>query len=186
MTAIWLHHSDSVTALEGLPETSIARIVWAADHIVRHVGVGRSGSFDPPERLSAVAKAIGAEAETLAHIGDALPQEVTDKAEALGLSIPNAAARYCDAIQAVAAKLATKQTALVGRKPRTTSRWLRAISISPVHSLPTSDRAASAIDIAEDLARRWQRFFQTGSVCLYLTNGPRNGASTRSSSRPGP
>ncbi len=174
VTAIWLHHSDSVTALEGLPETSIARIVWAADQIVRHVGVGRSGSFDPPERLGAIAKAIGAEAETLARIGDALPQEVTDKAEALGLSLPNAAARYCDAIQAVAARLATRQTALSGesRELKMASGYLDFAR----EFLADVGPSGGAIAIAEDLARRWQRFFQTGSVCLYLAGGPRNGA----------
>lgn len=173
-TAIWLHHSDAVTMLEGLPETAIARVVWAADHIVRHVGIGRSGSFDPPERLSTIAKTINADAENLARIAEALPQEVAAKAEILGLTMPNAAARYCDAIQIVAARLSTGQTALSieGRNLKMASSYLDFAR----EFLADIGPSTSAIVIAENLARRWQRFFQTGSVCLYLANGTHNGA----------
>jgi len=173
-TAIWLHHSSAVTALEGLPETAIARIVWAADHVARHIGIGRSGSFDPPERLSAVAKTIEADMETLARIADGLAQEVATRAEALGLTMPNAAARYCDAIQAVAAKLSTGQTALAveGRDLKMASSYLDFAR----EFLGDIGPSAGAVAIAENLARRWQRFFQTGSICLCLAGGTHTGA----------
>jgi len=173
-TAIWLHHSSAVTALEGLPETAVARIVWAADHVARHVGIGRSGSFDPPERLSAVAKAIEADVEALARIADSLSQEVTSKVEALGLTMPNAAAKYCDAIQAVAAKLSARQTAL-GVEERDLKMASSYLDFAR-EFLGDVGPSAGAIAIAESLARRWQRFFQTGSVCLYLAGGTPTGA----------
>ncbi len=173
-TAIWLHHSDAVTMLEGLPETAIARVVWAADHVVRHVGIGRSGSFDPPEHLSAVAKAIDTDGQTLAHIAEALAEEVAGKAEVLALTMPNAAARYCDAVQTIAAKLATGQTSLTaeGRDLKTAFSYLDFARDFLAEVGPST----SAVVIAESLARRWQRFFQTGSVCLYLAGATQNGA----------
>ncbi len=173
-TAIWLHHSDAVTMLEGLPETGIARIVWAADHIVRHVGIGRSGSFDPPERISSIAKAIDADGQVLARIADALGQEVTDKAEVLGLTTPNAPARYCDAIQTVAAGLSTGQTTLSAeaRDLKMASNYLDFAR----DLLGDVGPSTGAVVIAESLARRWQRFFQTGSVCLCLAGGVHPGA----------
>lgn len=173
-TAIWLHHSDAVAMLEGLPETGIARIVWAADHVVRHVGVGRSGSFDPPERAGAIAEAVGVEAATLVRIADALPQEVTNKAEVLGLTVPNAVARYCDAIGAVTAKLSKTQTTLFSEAHdlKMASSYLDFAREFLGEIGPSTD----AIVIAESLGRRWQRFFQTGSVCLYLPGGTGPGA----------
>ena len=36
VTAIWLHHSDTITLLEGMAETALARVVWAANHLTRY------------------------------------------------------------------------------------------------------------------------------------------------------
>ena len=164
--AIWLHHSDAVTRLEGLGEAQLARLVWAADHIVRHLGIGRSGSFDLPEPLSAIAEVIGADTGALQEIRDALPQEVAGKAEVLGLELPNATARYCDLIQTLATRLSGKQTELSeeNRTLKTASTYLDFAE----GFLQEAGPSVSAIGAADDLARRWQRFFQTGSVCLYL------------------
>lgn len=173
-TAIWLHHSAPVTALPGLPETDIARIVWASDHVVRHIGIGRSGSFDLPERIGTIAKAIDADAETLARIAEALPQEVAKKVEVLNLTLPNAAARYCDAVQAMAARLSRAQTNLSNEAVdlKMASNYLDFAR----EFLGDIGPSAGPIVIAENLARRWQRFFQTGSVCLYLAGGLQGGA----------
>jgi signal transduction histidine kinase len=42
--------------------------------------------------------------------------------------------------------------------------------------LHSQSPCVAAVDIAEDFARRWQRFFQTGTVCICLTAGSREGA----------
>jgi len=172
--AIWLHHSDVVTRLESLPETRLARLVWAADHIVRHLQIGSSGNCAAPLPLSDLAQALDADTGTLQEIRDALPDEVKGKAEALALDMPHAAARYCDTIQAVAAKLATKQTELAteNRTLKTDSTYLdfaRAF-------LQNAGPSRNAMDLAADLAQRWQRFFQTGSVCLVLAGAEANGS----------
>jgi len=171
--AIWLHHSDAVTRLDGLAEAQTARLVWAADHIVRRLEIGQSGSFDPPEPLNAIADVIGADTGTLQEIRDALPQEVAGRAEVLGLELPNATARYCDLIQALTMRLSGKQTELSeeNRTLKTASTYLdfaRAF-------LQETGPSVSAIATADDLARRWQRFFQTGSVCLYLDDADGTG-----------
>lgn len=171
--AIWLHHSDAVTRLEGLAEAQTARLVWAADHIVRHLEIGQSGSFDPPEPLNVIADVIGADTGTLQEIRDALPQEVASKAEVLGLELPNATARYCDLIQALATRLSRKQTDLSEE-----NRTLKAASTYLDFArafLQETGPSISAVATADDLARRWQRFFQTGSVCLYLNDADATG-----------
>jgi len=171
--AIWLHHSDAVTRLDDLAETQVARLVWAADHIVRDAGIGESGSFSEPESLSVIARMLGTDVATLEHIRDDVSQELPEKAESLGLDMPNATARYCDTIHAVAATLSTKHTALseAHRALQTASTYLDFAREFLLHTGPS----AGAIDVAADLARRWQRFFQTGSVCLYLEDGGSGG-----------
>jgi len=171
--AIWLHHSAAVTRLEGLPETQVARLVWAADHIVRHLSIGCSGSFDAPEPLSALAEVIGAETATLQEIREVLPEEVAAKADVLGLDTPSPAARYCDLVQDLAAQLSGKQTELAGE-----NRTLKASSTYLDFAqgfLQEIGPEVSAIGAAGDLARRWQRFFQTGTVCLYLDDSQTSG-----------
>ena len=172
--AIWLHHSDALTRLDELPETRIARIVWAADHIARHVQIGQSGSFDSPLPLSDLAQALDADTAALQEIRDGLAREVAGKAGALALDMPQPAARYCDAAQSVAAGLGTKESELSAevRTLKTASTYLDFVRAFLLNAGPSR----SAVDLAADLAQRWQRFFQTGSVCLYLAGAMADGS----------
>ncbi len=149
-------------------------LVKAADHIARQAGIGQSGSFEAPAPIREIAETIGVPAKTLQQIHDDLPQEVKRRSEALGLEIPRATAKYCDLIQTAAADLAQRHTKLSteGRSLQTASGYL-AFAQEFLHEQSSS---VAAIDMAEDFARRWQRFFQTGTVCLCLTAGPREGA----------
>jgi len=166
--AIWLHHSDAIARLDDLPETRIARIIWAADHLARSLEIGQSGNFDPPLPLSDLARALGADTASLQEIRDALPQLVAGKAEPLALDMPQAAARYCDTIQSVAANLATRHSEVSeeARTLKTASTYLDFARAFLVNAGPSR----TAVDLAADLAQRWQRFFQTGSVCLVLAD----------------
>ena len=166
--AIWLHHSDALTRLEALPETHLARLVWAADHLARAAEIGRSGSYDAPLPLSDLAAALDTDAAILQGIRDGLAAEVAGKAEPLGLDMPHAAARYCDTIQAVTAQLAQRQSEMAEENHtlKTASTYLDFARAFLVAAGPSR----SAVDLAADLAQRWQRFFQTGSVCLVLAD----------------
>jgi putative nucleotidyltransferase with HDIG domain len=171
--AIWLHHSDAVTLLDDLAEIAVVRLIWAADNIARQAGIGHSGSFDPPGPLDAVARVVGADTDTLEEVLASLTAEVASKAGVLGLDIPNAMARYCDTVQATVASLARRQTELSAEN-RTLKIASSYLDFAKAFLLDVGP-SAEAIDIAEDLARRWQRFFQTGSVCLYLTDSAVDG-----------
>jgi putative nucleotidyltransferase with HDIG domain len=173
MLAIWLHHRD-VSALQAVAEARIAMLVKAADHIARHAGIGQSGSFEAPAPIREIAEYLGVPAKTLQQVHDELPAEVKRRSEALGLEIPRATARYCDLIQATAADLAQRHTKLSieGRSLQAASGYLTFAQ----EFLHEQSSSLSAIDMAEDFARRWQRFFQTGTVCICLTAGPREGA----------
>jgi len=171
--AIWLHHRNASVLADSVPEARLAVLVQAADHLARQANIGLSGSFDEPQPLEALADSVGVAPEVLWQIGEELPVEVRRKSACLGLEIPQATARYCDLIQATAAQLSRTHAQLASqdRSLQTASSFL-----DFAQEFLRGVRAdVAAIDIAEDFAKRWQRFFQTGTVCLYLTAGAHNG-----------
>lgn len=164
--AIWLHHSDTVTISRNVPEAKIARLVQSADSIARRVGIGQSGSFDSPEPSEKIAQSLGVAVEQLEQIQAKLLEAVKAKSRILGLDLPNAAARYCQFAHTAADRFARQQAELSVENCQ-----LRAVSshlsfITDFLLSISSD--ATAIDVAENFAVRWQRFYQTGLVCLYL------------------
>jgi len=171
--AIWLHHSDAAAFAQTVPEAALAALVKAADGIARQANIGLSGSFDEPEPLESMAESLGVKADALQQIRNELPQEVKRKAACLGLETPQATARYCDLIQMIAAQLSERHTKLSSedRSLQTASGFLGFAREFLQGVRPN----LAAVDIAEDFAKRWQRFFQTGTVCLYLTAGSYDG-----------
>ena len=163
--AIWLHHGDPAAVLESIPNAKAAVLVWAADSIARHANIGHSGSYDAPEPLEEIARAVGAPVAALQEIRDGLAEQVARKVEALGLDLPHATARYCDLIQASAAQLSKmhSELSLQSRNLQMASGYLDFAEAF----LRAANSTVGPIDIAIDFAQRWQRFFQTGSVCIY-------------------
>ncbi len=164
--AIWLHHSDVVRISQSMPEARIAQVVQLADFIARKSGIGRSGSFDSPEPDEQIAQSLGINFEQLEQIRQRLPEAVRQKSEVLGLDLPNAAANYCDVVHTAAARFAREhaELSLENRNLQSASSNLDFIK-GFLLSINSSD---GAIDIAENFAVRWQKFYQTGKVCLYL------------------
>ncbi len=163
--AIWLHHSDPAVILESTPKARAALPVWAADHIARQAGIGHSGTYATPESLDSIALTLGIAAETLQEIRDELPEQVEQKVKALGFDMPQPMARYCELIQASAAQLSKMHTqlAIESRNLEMTSGCLHFAD----DFFRSTGVSGGAIYIAEDFAKRWQRFFQTGSVCIF-------------------
>jgi putative nucleotidyltransferase with HDIG domain len=164
--AIWLHHSDVVRISQSMPEARIAQVVQLADSIARQSGIGRSGSFDSPEPAEQIAQSLAINFEQLEQIRQKLPETVRQKSEVLGLDLPNATATYCDVVHTTAARLAHEHTelSLENRQLQSASSSFDFIK----EFLLSINSSAGAIDIAENFAARWQKFYQTGMICLYL------------------
>ncbi len=173
--AAWLHHSDTATISWHVPEARIAQVIQSADSIARQAGIGQSGSFNSPEQPEKTAWSLGISLAQLQQIIQKLPEIVTEKSKVLGLALRDAHARYCDILHAAAAQFARKQIDLSGenRRLQTASSHLDFTT----DFLLNISSAAAAIEIAEYFAARWQRFYQTGTVCVYLAppdEGPRS------------
>ena len=167
--AIWLHRSDTTAISQSMPEAKIAQAVQLADLLARQSGMGDSGSYDSPARPDKLAKSLGITPEQLQQFGDELAGLVEKKSKLLDLERPGAIKDYCSALGSAAAQLAHSNTKLSQENHRlqTVSGHLNFIT----EFMGSIDPAGSPIDIAENFAVRWQKFYQTGPVCLYLTGG---------------
>jgi len=164
--AIWLHHSDTTAIAQTMPEARIAQIVQLADTIARQCSIGQSGSYDVPDLPDAIVKSLAINSEQLQKIRRNLPDQVMQKSKLLGLESPAAAAAYGDAVQTAIRQLARDNTklSLEERQLQTDAGHFN----FTIDFLTSIGSTASPIDIAENFAVRWQKFYQTGMVCLYL------------------
>jgi putative nucleotidyltransferase with HDIG domain len=172
--AIWLHHSEVVAISEKMPEAKIAAVVQLADSMSRQLNIGSSGSFDAPVLPEPIAECLLIEIDQLQEIRRGLPAELGRKSAVLGLDVPENVAEYCQSAHAVAARFAREQVELSDENRRLQSASSH-LDFAADFLLGVS-KSAAAIDIAENFAARWQKFYQTGMVCLYLA--PSNGFET--------
>jgi len=164
--AVWLHHSQTVTISEDMPEARIAAVVQLADSIARQSGIGCSGSFDLPEPAESISQWLAIGPEQLQQIRRKLPETVRQKSNILGLYLPKAGANYCKIVHTAAAQLARQHTELSGENRRLQSDSSHLDFVTDF--LLGINSVSGATDIAENFAVRWQKFYQTGMVCLYL------------------
>jgi len=165
-TAIWLHHSDIDTLSEIMPDTILARIVRLADSIARQHNIGDSGSYGGPNSVEELAKSLQIEPLQLQQIEQEMVAKVEQKAALLGLNMPGAGAAYTDTLRQAAARLDADNCKLSSEKQsfQTASSHLTFLT----ELLQSLSPAATTTEAAENIAVRWQRFYQTGVVCLYL------------------
>ena len=164
--AIWLHHSETMTIAHNMPEARIAALVQLADSIARQAGIGVSGSYDLPEPAEPIGRWLAVNSEQIIKIRSNLYEAVEKKVNMLGLNRPNAVKIYFEATRAATAKLAQQQTelSLENRRLQSVSSHLDFTQ----DFLLSTNTSISVMDIAENFAAAWQKFYQTGSVCLYL------------------
>ena len=165
--AVWLHHSQTVTIAADMPEARIAAVVQLADSIARQSDIGSAGSFDLPEPSDSISQWLAISPEQLQQIRRKLPETVRQKSNILGLYLPKAGANYCKIVHTAAAQLARQHTELSGENHRLQSDSSHLDFITDF--LLSINSVSGASDIAENFAVRWQKFYQTGMVCLYLT-----------------
>ena len=167
---IWLHHSQTGAISQAMPQARIAAVVELADSIVRRGGIGESGSFDEEVLPEAIAGPLGLTAEQIRQVEQELPELVRQKSEVAGLTLLKPGWAYCDALRATAGQLATESTKLFEESARLQSSASHFDFVREL--LPKISSTTSAVELAEDFAVGWQKFYQTGPVCIYLVSEP--------------
>jgi putative nucleotidyltransferase with HDIG domain len=173
--AIWLHHSDTQTICRAMPQVVIAQVVQLADLTVRQCGIGRSGSYDSVDLAEPrfIAEAMGITSGQMARIKGRLAELVEHKRQLLGLDAPNAVDEYCGTLHGATIQLTRRSDKLAAenRQLQTASSHLGFVR----DFLTSVEPGSLPVDVAENFAVRWQKFYQTGMVCVYLV--PRPGSS---------
>lgn len=164
--AAWLHHCDTLMISQDMPQTKIAAVVQLADLLARQLNIGGSGSFDTPQAPEPIAEGLGISVEQLERIRESLGEAVTKKTQVLDLDSEAAVVDYCRAAHRTAEKLAREQAEMSAENHRLQSSASH-LDFTTDFLLGTSPALGTA-NIAEDFAVRWQRFYQTGKVCLYV------------------
>jgi hypothetical protein len=166
---IWLHHSQTGVISQAMPQARIAAVVELADSIVRRAGIGDSGSYDEISPES-IAGSLGLTAEKIRQVEQELPDIVRQKSEVAGLTLLKPAWAYCDALRATTGQLADESAKLFEESGRLQSSASNFDFIREL--LPKISPNMPAIRMAEEFAVGWQKFYQTGPVCVYLVGEP--------------
>jgi putative nucleotidyltransferase with HDIG domain len=164
--AIWLHHSEVIAISGRMPEAKLAAVVQLADSMSRQLNIGFSGSFDTPAQPEPIAEFLGIEIDQLQEIRRGLPAALGRKSAILGLETPDNLAEYSQSAHAVAAGFARQQAELSDENSRLQSASSHLDFVT--YFLSSVSRSDPVIDIAQNFAVRWHKFYQTGTVCLYL------------------
>jgi putative nucleotidyltransferase with HDIG domain len=183
---IWLHHSQTGAISQAVPQARIAAVVELADAIVRRAGIGESGSYDSdfasvcafatPDRCAtpdnedvateAIAGSLALRPEQIMQVEQQLPELVRQKSEVAGLALLKPAWAYCDALRATAGQLAGESAKLFDESTQLQSNASHFDFIREL--LPKINSNLAPVELAADFAVAWQRFYQTGPVCVYL------------------
>lgn len=166
--AIWLHHSDTQSISKNTPAGKIAEVVQLADLIARQCGIGQSGSFDTPsvDMVNGIAQSLSLTPEQTGQIRRNLPDEVAQRAKLLALDSAGGSAAYCNALHNRAVQLAQDSSQLSLQNRQLASNSAHFDFARQFFASITS--GTQPIDMAANFAVRWQKFYQTGPICLYL------------------
>ncbi|MCF7972657.1 MAG: HDOD domain-containing protein [Phycisphaerae bacterium] len=162
--AIWLHHSN-LAVLSSHPQYAhMAAIVYCADALVKSVNLGASGSFDTACPLEQMSSLLRVREQSLRELKDSLSMQVTPLLERLQLDTPDIVSKLCRVSQEGAALLGHKNCDLDKEIRRLKGIENQLGFVKEV--LSRIDSQMSVRDSAESFARCWQRFFQTGKICV--------------------
>ncbi len=166
IAVIWLHHSDDEAIARCTTNPEIVRIVQLGDAIAKRCNIGESGSFDKPQLSLAIMESSGVSGAQIEHIRSELPGVVERRSQSLGLDDPVFSAESFEAVYESFRSLdqaycrACQQNCQL-QKSSNHEKFL-------TEFLSTLNAESTVFEIAENFALAWQRFFQTGPVCLYL------------------
>jgi signal transduction histidine kinase len=164
--AIWLYTSNTAAVSETLPDAGIARVIQLADLVSAQSGIGIAENYQTLETPESIAESLGISSDQLEQIRQSLPEAVDERAQILGLDLPDPLGTYCQVLQKNVPQLVSSNSQLSAENKQLLSRSSHLDFATEF--LLSLDSKSQPIDIAENFALRWQRFYQTSAVCLYL------------------
>ncbi|MHC4989298.1 MAG: HDOD domain-containing protein, partial [Planctomycetota bacterium] len=158
-SAIWLHHCDAQTLSADLPDVDIARVVALANQMAHRAGLGQSGSCDPLDSIEELAALVSINSDQLEEISNHVTQMIQTRGNLLGLQAGDETAGYYTMIHKTAAELAqdNRDYLALSGQAELIDDFLNQV-----------DENTSALEIAEALARCWQKHCRSGLTGVYV------------------
>jgi putative nucleotidyltransferase with HDIG domain len=167
--AIWLHHNDTGIVSEDIPAGRIAPLVNLADLIACKANIGESGSYGSTDStIYQAAAAFSLNDEQIGQIRERLGEEVMRRSRILGLDTHCPTVAYCETIRNTAVQLSGDNTRLSIQNRQLVSNSAHLDFVTEFFT--TIGSGVTTVEIAENFAVRWQKFYQTGPVCIYLVD----------------
>ncbi len=128
---IWLHHHTPASTPGRIENPHLVHVVQLADRLVRQMRIGYSGNYTFDEPLEKLAEAIGLSAKAIQHVRAALPEQIAERAELLGLDRISSKEIYQEALVDANSELAQVNAELsqANRRLEERSRSLEALCI---------------------------------------------------------
>ncbi len=165
--AIWLHQANIEMLAERFSSCELIRIVRLAYLMSRKFELGTTGSFDTVEPFDGVVSSLKLSDVQLQDIGFGTRQRLSNLHELLNKDSQTDINTYCNALQDIARDLSAES-----------SRFAQQAQLAQTKSthfdfatefLASITAETEPIEVARQFAIQWQKFYQTGQVCLYLT-----------------
>lgn len=164
--AIWLGRSESTELAARIPETRIAQIVQLTYKIARKAGIGSSYSFEQTDGGEAIAQSLSISPERLEEIRNRLLEEVKENAKTLGFDIVNPDDEYKRILRKCAFNFGRDNLRLSKENQSLQADKSKFDFINDFATILNSEN--TTIEVAERLGKTWQKFYQTGKVCVFL------------------
>ncbi len=161
--AVWLHQGQAEAVAGVVPQAQLVQAVHLGYILARKFEIGESGSYDEVE-LPAEERLPGISRLQLEDIGRIVKQRLVDKGQQNDWQ--RELAEYGKAVQVAAAQLATEgsKAAAEARRAQTKASHFDFAT----EFLTSIDADSEPLEVAERFVYQWQKFYQTGTACLYL------------------
>ena len=144
----------------------VAKIIHAADSIVRRTNIAEPLSFDTPDNLEELSRSLDLDISAIEKIAAQLTDKVKEKINLLSIEAADASADYCRAIQQTAKVLASEHTQLSQQQNQLQNKSGH-LDLTREFLLQASPEAGLS-KIAAKIASAWQKYYQTGPLALYI------------------
>jgi signal transduction histidine kinase/HD-like signal output (HDOD) protein len=162
---IWLQNCDSNLIADNLAGARLGLILCLAKGLCKDAGIGISGDFGGVD-ISKAAGSLMLMPEKLEQIKNQVLNLVREKSEILGLNDDISVKQYFTQLHKRTAELLSDNDELSSGNRKLQSSSSHFDFVSDLFEGVDSDM--TAMEIASRFAQQWQRFYQTGKVCLYI------------------
>jgi nitrogen-specific signal transduction histidine kinase len=163
---IRLHHQRLAINFDSRSDFVLAGVVQIANNLAKQKKLGVSGSVGQCSDVERLMQVLGLKAEQLDPVVEAMSQAVQEARDIMRLEMDDPQQHFCNNLHDLALRLQYEQ----GQKRQSDQEYqIRDAFLQWIQDILSAvDGAMDVLDVAEHCIRHWQRFFQTGKVCLFL------------------